>query len=503
MCRRRGARRSETMKVVVVGAGFGGLAAAALLARKGYSVTLLEKNREPGGRARQFSEGGYTFDMGPSWYLMPEVFTHYFEVIGKRMDDYYRLKSLDPSFTIYFRNRSVKIHREDSKNSHTYDSLEEDGYRKMQKYLGETEKLYNTAMSGLLYREYNGARSMVSPRIMGKAAKVHLLESMGDFNSSYFSSAEMRQITGFSSVFLGGTPKNIPAVYGMVNHSIFRDGVYYPVGGFGKMVEGMVNLCKDMGVETRFGFEVTTSGIRDSRMMWVSSREESIEGDVFLFNADYAHSDSVIIDNSHSNFSKKHWERSRLAPSAILAYCGVRGILPLEHHNIFMGDQADEHYQSLMKMDDEIPEGFSFYASLRSKSDDTVAPPGRSNLFILIPVSANFNDSGKNRERYIRAALGRIQSVTGFDIMNSLDYIRTYSRTDFVIDYNAYRGSAFGLSQTMFQTAGFRPPMRSRKLKNVFYAGQYTHPGIGVPMVFIAAEIVSSLIGHSFPQKSQ
>ncbi|WP_393971788.1 phytoene desaturase family protein [Oxyplasma meridianum] len=488
------------MDVVIVGAGFGGLASAALLANLGYSVTVLEKNNEVGGRSRVFRDKGYTFDMGPSWYLMPEVFENYFKKLGKNIDDYYQLKLLDPSFRIYYSETAINVSKTGEKRKRIFDNLENDGYEKFQNYLKVTGEIYAKTMGELLYKQYKGFFSMLSPFLLKMAINTQFFQSMSKFNSKFFDSEELRALTGFSSVFLGGTPESIPAVYSMVNYSIFQQGVFYPEGGFGKMVDGIMKLCLEVGVKFKTGFEVKRSETDRKRMTKVFSDDKEISGDIFLFNSDYVNADSKVIGDSYSNYGKKYWERANIAPSAILAYCGIKGDIPLEHHNIFIGKSAKSHYDSL-EASETIPEDFSFYASLRSKSDSEISPSGNSNLFILIPVSQNFNDSPQIRERYVISALNRISHVTGLNIAGSIDFMRIYGKGDFINDYNAFKGTAFGLSQTIRQTAGFRPLMRNRYLENVFYAGQYTHPGIGVPMVFIAAEIVSSMIQKSFPLK--
>ena len=490
------------MKAVVIGGGFGGLASAALLAKKGFEVELVEKNASLGGRARTYSKGGFTFDMGPSWYLMPEVFDRLFKILGFNREDFYRLKKLDPSFEIVADGKRTAIHPDPHKNRETMNSLENNGFTSFENYLDECSLLYGKTMSSLLYRNFDGLRSMVSLPVLKSALGMKILINMGRFNRGYFKSAEMQYIAGFSAVFLGGDPSSIPAVYSMVNHSIFRNGVFYPEGGFGAVVDALVKAGSELGVTYFTGEEVFNVDVTDNRVTSVSGRTSGHKGDVFLFNADYHHVEQDLLKPEYRNYSARYWNTRDISPSAILAYIGLSGKLNLQHHTIVIDGGWDAHFSSIRNRSETIPENFAFYVSLRSRSDPAVAPEGCENMFLLIPVSANFRDTEENRNKFLSSALDRLGRITGTDLQERILYMKSYCRNDFESDYNAFLGSAFGLSQTLGQTAGMRPSMRNRNLKNLFYVGQYTHPGIGVPMTLIAAEIVSSLISkvNHFPE---
>lgn len=486
------------MKAVVIGGGFGGLASAALLAKKGYKVELIEKNIDLGGRARRYSKGRFTFDMGPSWYLMPEVFDRFFEILGFRREDFFSLKKLNPSFEIITDKNRINVNPDLEKNRKTLDSLEENGYSVFSEYLDECAVLYRKTMSSLLYRNFDGFRSMVSPSVMKSALGMKVLTSMGRFNGRYFRSREMQYLSGFSAVFLGGDPSSIPAVYSMVNHSIFRNGVFYPEGGFGTVVDAMVNAGEKLGVNYITGEEILNINVSGDTVISVSGSNGKHDGDMFLFNADYHHVEQNLLEPEYRNFSSRYWKSRDVSPSAILAYIGLEGKLDLQHHTIVINDDWNEHFSSIRNRSETIPDNFAFYVSLRSRSDQHVAPEGCENMFLLIPVSANFTDTEENRDKFLSKAIERLGGITGTQIKPRILYMRTYCRSNFKSDYNAFLGSAFGLSQTLGQTAGMRPSMRNRKLKNMFYVGQYTHPGIGVPMTLISAEIASALIADEF-----
>lgn len=485
------------MKTIVVGGGFGGLAASAMLAKQGQEVLLIEKNSTLGGRGRTYSSSGFTFDMGPSWYLMPDVFDNFFSTLGFNREDFYSIRRIDPSFQIVSDGRKITIKPLMEENRETFDSLEPNGYCKFQKYLDECRELYKKTMSSLLYREFNGLKSMISPSVLKNAFGMKILSSMGKFNEKRFSSKEMQYITGFSAVFLGGDPSNIPAVYSMVNYSIFRHGVFYPEGGFGSVVNALVKAGKELGVQYVSGEEITAVKLEGNKMVSVSSSSGEYRGDAFLFNADYQYVEQNILPPDYRNYSSEYWMKKEVSPSALLAYVGILGKIDLQHHTIIIDGGWDRHFRSIAGKEESIPENFSFYVSLRSKSDPEVSPEGCENMFILIPVSVGFKDTEENRNKFISMAIKRLENITDKAISDRILYKRSYCRTDFQKDYNSYLGSAFGLSQTLRQTAGMRPSMRNRKLENVFYVGQYAHPGIGVPMTLISADIVSSVISGS------
>jgi phytoene desaturase len=482
------------LKSIVVGGGFGGLATAALLARQGHEVTLIEKNSSLGGRARTFSSDEYTFDMGPSWYLMPEVFDHLFNKLGFSREDFYDIIKLDPSFQIVSDGKPLLVRPNIADNKELFESLEPDGYIKFCKYMDKCSVLYEKTMNSLLYREFNGLNSMISPKVFKNALGMNILSSMESFNKKFFKSKELQYISGFSSVFLGGSPSNIPAVYSMINYSIFKQGVFYPVGGFGRVVDAFVSVGKEMGVNYITGEEISEIHISGNKITDISGNHGKYASDLFIFNADYHHIDRELLPEGYRNYSSSYWDRKRLSPSAILAYIGVSIKLNFPHHNIIIDGGWEDHFNSINNKSETIPDNFSFYLSVRSRSDPKVAPAGGENLFVLIPVSPFFNDNPESREIIVNMAIQRLERLNSHSFVERITYKRIYGRSDFMRDYNSYLGSAFGLSQTLRQTAGMRPSMRNRKIQNMFYVGQYTHPGIGVPMTIISAEILASIL---------
>ncbi|BCS93509.1 phytoene desaturase family protein [Metallosphaera javensis (ex Sakai et al. 2022)] len=456
------------MRAVIVGGGIGGLSTALLLRGKFEEVVVVEKNSTVGGRARSFRAGEFKFDMGPSWYLMPEVFERFFREIGENPHPVVRVNPLVrvDSGKLGERGESVTFH----------EIAEE-----MRDYLEDTGYMYEVAMRKFLNKEMT-ILDFLDREVLSNLGRIPLWESLDRFNSRYFRTDLMRKAMGFSSVFLGGSPFNTPAVYAMVNYTIYGQGVYYPKGGFEGYVDNLYQMCRRAGIEFRLNSPVTRVKVEDRRVMSVITPDGEVEGDVFVFNMDYHYADTLLPDEFQV---EREWWRKKLAPSAILGYLGVEGEINLPHHTVIVnGDWAD-HFRSLEERRLPTPENMSYYVSYRRATDDNLL--GRD-LVILIPVAPGVN----TKEELVKIALRDLEIKTGSKIQ--VKYSRIYGPEDFVRDYNAYQGTAFGLSHTLDQTGPFRLPMKNRKLRNLYYVGQYTQPGIGVPMVTLSSILVRDRI---------
>ncbi|AAT44117.1 phytoene desaturase family protein [Picrophilus oshimae] len=476
------------MKIVIVGGGYAGLSLANLVARDN-DVILIEKNKTLGGRSRSFYADGYKFDMGPSWYLMPEVFEHYFQSLGLSRHDFYSIKRLDPAFRICIENSCYNIRADPYNNMNLFNSLEDDGYKKFDLYLEETKKIYDAVFPDFIYRDFSSFKDMLSPDILKNVSKLHLLDSMMDLSRSFFSSKSMRYITTFSSVFLGGNPFNIPAFYSMVNYSMFNDGVYYPENGFSSVVSSLYKIGRSLNVRYITSCEVGGININNNEISSIMAGNNKIDGDLFIFAGDYYNAESML-PPGFRNYSESFWKTRRLSPSAVLAYIGLKKKLAIEHHNIIIPAEWNDHFNSIDSGSKYIPENFSFYLSVRSKTDKNAAPENMDSIFMLIPASPFIIDTEFYRSRYVFAALSKLEEYLNENIIDYIDFIKYYGPSDFKSDYNSFMGTAFGLANTMLQTAYFRPLNRNRLLRNMYYTGQYTHPGIGVPMAFVSAEVI-------------
>ena len=483
--------------VIVIGAGVGGLAAAALLAKEGYAVEVIERNLEVGGRARVWETDGFVFDMGPSWYLMPEIFENFFNVFGKTVSDYYELMRLDPNYRIFFGAEDiVEITADLEPNLNTFESFEEGGAQKLQEYLDKSKETYEYMMKGIMYKDLDSLWSMFSPSLMKAGRKLHILSNIDGYVQKFFKSDRARKILEYPIVFLGGNPKNTPALYSIISHIDYNLGVWYPKGGIGKIPEGLMKLAQEQGVEFRFGVEATHIDVKNREAYQVQTSQGSIGADLVVVNADYPHSEIDLLDERYRTYPAKYWEKKIIAPSAFVVYLGVdRKLDQLTHHNVFLEYDWVQHFNQIFNQP-AWPEKPAYYVCCTSRYDSLVAPKGKENIFITVPISPGIEDTPKIREAYFQKILSHMEKLIGEPFQDSISVKRIFSLKDFSEDYNAYKGTAVGLTHTFRQSAFFRPRHRSKKVYNLYYTGQYTHPGIGVPMALVSSKIVTDQIMH-------
>ncbi|HOW52963.1 MAG TPA: phytoene desaturase family protein [bacterium] len=482
-------------KAIVIGAGYGGLASAILLAKEGFRVTVIEKNAVPGGRARLWEEQGYRFDMGPSWYLMPEAFDRFFALLGKKRDDYLPLERLDPYYRVFFsRDEFVDITPDIEKTKATFASFEKGGDEKLVKYLENCRVKYDTAVGEFLYRDYSSVLDFLNPTLVIKGARLSVFESLDSLVSKYFTDHRAKKILEYAMVFLGNSPYNAPAMYSMMSHLDLNLGVFFPRNGMWGIVEALLNLCAEYGVEVKLGEEVRAIEIEKKLARTVVTDKGRYEADIVLGNADYAHAETMLLSDPARSFEESYWKKKTYAPSMFIMYLGVKKRLEkLAHHTLYFAPEWDHHFAQIFDKP-AWPDHPSYYVSVTSKSQPDVAPAGCENVFVLVPVACNLDDGDAQRALYADKMLTHLETLAGENIRDHIAVKRIFSGRDFAADYHARYGTALGLAHTFDQTAVFRPPRRSKKVKNLFYAGHYTHPGVGVPMVFIAAELAAKAI---------
>ncbi|QPG50080.1 phytoene desaturase family protein [Saccharolobus solfataricus] len=452
------------MKAVVVGAGLGGISTAILLKKFFDEVVVLEKNTTPGGRARYFSVGEFRFDMGPSWYLMPEIFEEFFSEAGENPHPIIRV---NPPVKVMESKFLKKEYRE-----FTGDNVDD-------RYLNKTRLFYDFSKKFI-------KKEMVFSDFLDKEVLVNisaLFDTLDNFNARYFRDSLMRKAMGFSSVFIGGSPFRVPAVYAMINYAIYGQGVFYPYKGFEGYVKRLYEIARKKGVEFKFDFPVNKVKIDEGKVVEVSSNIKREMGDVFVFNMDYFYADSLLPEE----YKVISGRRYKLSPSAILAYIGLEDTLDLPHHTVIINGDWREHFTSIDRNSLPSVENTSYYVSYRGATNKETR-----DLVILIPVGTGTEIS----KELIDGVIRDLEVKIGCKIKAS--YIRIYGPDDFKRDYNAYEGTAFGLAHTLDQTGPFRLPMKNTRLKNLYYVGQYTQPGIGVPMVTLSSMIVSKKISKEF-----
>ena len=482
-------------KVTVIGAGFSGLSSAASLAAKGFDVTVLEKNSSPGGRARKFEDQGFTFDMGPSWYWMPDVFESYFNSFGKSVSDYYELLRLDPSYRIYFgKDEVIDLPADINQMYQLFDSIEAGAGEQLKKFLAEAEWKYEVSMKDFVQKPSLSFLEYADFRLMKAALRLHMFTSFHNYTRKYFSKPRLLQMLEFPILFLGGTGKKTPALYSLMNYGDIKLGTWYPKGGMFKVVEAMVKLAEDHGVKFVYDAPVEKFKFNGNSIKETIAGERSWESDYVVATADYHHIEQQLLPAELRKYSAKYWDSRVMSPASLIWYVGLdKKLDKFIHHTLLFDEEFAPHADSIYEKPG-WPEKPSIYISVTSKSDATVAPKGHENLFFLIPVAPGLQDSPQIMEKYFDIILKRVEKLTGENLEKHIVYKRAYSHSDFISDYNAFKGNAYGLANTLLQTAFLKPSIKNNKVKNLIYAGQLTVPGPGVPPAIISGQIASKVI---------
>lgn len=484
---------------IVIGAGFSGLSAASFLAQAGFTVKVLEKNATPGGRARKFEAEGFTFDMGPSWYWMPDVFDKYFDSFGKDTSDYYTLERLDPSYSIVWgENDRTDLPSDFDSYCEMFENIEKGSAVKLKKFLKEAEYKYRIGINKLVYKKSASPIEFVNKELMTGVLKLNVFTSFHKYIRKYFKHPKLIQMLEFPVLFLGGTPKTTPALYSLMNYGDIKLGTWYPKGGMFKIVDGMVGLAESLGVNFEYNSPVERIDVKDGLITEVIVNGKSYKADVIVASADYNHVEQNLLPKNYRTYSPEYWDKRVMSPSSLIFYLGINKKLPqIEHHTLFFDEDFEKHAHEIYN-DPKWPEKPSIYISKTSHSDDTVAPDGMENLMVLIPVAPNLKDTEETRERYFNYVINKLENYTGENLKDYIVFKRSYAHNDFTADYNSFKGNAYGLANTLKQTAFLKPKLQSKKIKNLFYTGQLTVPGPGVPPAIISGEVAAKEIVKQF-----
>lgn len=488
------AHNNSEQSAIVIGGGIGGLATAALLAKKGFEVRLFEKNETLGGVANTFSAQGFTFDMGPSWYLMPDVFENFFSLVGERVEDHLDLIRLDPSYRIYFKGqkRHFDFYSDLQRDLPTFEKLEPGSGAQLKKYLELSKNQYEIALGGFMYKNYDTVFDFFNKQVATEGHKLEVFARMSDYVAKFFHTDEVQKIMEYQLVFLGSSPYNTPALYNIMSHIDFNMGVWYPRGGIHEIPKALQRIGEKSGAQYFANSPVQrilTGANHKARGVRLENGDEHF-ADVIVANASIHHVETKLLGKPHRSFSSGYWGKRTLAPSAFILYLGLRDKVPnLAHHNLIFSEDWKTNFAEIF--DDAVwPSDPSLYVCAPSVTDETVAPPGQENLFVLVPVAPGLQATPKQLEKLADKTLQTVESEMNIpNLRERIVYKRLFWGRDFQERYNNFQGTALGLAHTMNQTAILRPNNKSKKLKNLFFAGANTNPGIGMPICLISAEL--------------
>ena len=489
-------------KISIIGSGFSGLAASCFMAQAGHEVKVIEKNEGIGGRARMYKADGFTFDMGPSWYWMPDVFENFFRQFGKSAADYYELQQLDPGFQMIFEgNEVVEIPARLEELYQTFEQIEKGSAEALRKFLKEAEFKYTVGMQDMVYKPAFSWLEYANIDVVKGMLNANLFSSVSSYVRSYFKDERLIALMEFPVLFLGAMANKIPALYTMMNYSALVQGTWYPKGGMYQIVNGMKELAGSLGVDFHTGVQVDQIKIAGQLVTGLDTSMGHITADGIIAAADYNHVEQQLLEEKYRNYDAKYWEKKTFAPSCLIYYVGVsKKLKKLLHHNLFFDADLNKHAEQIYN-NPQWPEHPLFYVCCPSKTDDTVAPDGMENIFILVPVATGLIDTAAVRDSYFDGLIKRMESFCGESFAAEIVYKRTYCINDFVEDYHAFKGNAYGLANTLSQTAVLKPSLRNKKVKNLFYAGQLTVPGPGVPPALISGQVAAAELNKYLHKK--
>lgn len=480
-------------KIAIIGSGFAGISAAAYLAAAGNEVHVFEKNSSVGGRARQLkTEAGYLFDMGPSWYWMPGVFERFFNDFGYSVSDFYDLKLLNPSFDVVFgENDKMSIPENFEELSTLFESIESGSALQLAKFMEEAEYKYKTGIENLVYKPGLSMSEFADVDLIKGAFRLQVFSSFSKHVRKYFSNPKLIALMEFPILFLGAMPQDTPALYSLMNYAGLKLGTWYPKGGFGAVIDSMKIVAEKNGAVFHVNSNVEKIEIENQLVNSILINGNKFICDSVIAAADYHHVENKLLPKEYRNYKENYWDKKTFAPSCLIFYLGIKKeIKSLHHHTLFFDEDLKQHSEEIYK-NPKWPSKPLFYVCCSSKSDSNVAPKGHENLFLLMPIAPGINDTEEIREKYFQLMIGRLENQVKENISSHIDFKKSYCVNDFISDYNSYKGNAYGLANTLMQTAILKPTIRNKKIKNLFYTGQLTVPGPGVPPAIISGKVVA------------
>ncbi|MCF8274982.1 MAG: phytoene desaturase [Flavobacteriaceae bacterium] len=480
------------MKVSIIGSGFSSLSASCYLAKAGYEVTVFEKNKTIGGRARQLIKDGFTFDIGPTWYWMPDVFERFFSDFKKSQSDYYTLEKLNPAYSVYFGiNDYITIEDTLDKIIFAFEKEEKGSSIKLKKFIANAKSNYDIAIKDLVYNPGVSPLELVTFQTAKKLNQ--FFSNIKRDVRKEFKNDRLVKILEFPVLFLGAKPSDTPSFYSFMNYADFGLGTFHPKNGMYQVVLALETLAKELGVKIKTESSIDKILVENGQANGIISNGKTYLSDIVLSGADYHHTETLL-DKSYRQYSENYWNKKTFAPSSLLFYVGFdKKIENVNHHTLFFDVDFDVHAEAIYDHP-KWPENPLFYASFPSKTDTNCAPDGQEAGIFLIPLAPGLEDTPKLRELYFNKIISRFETLTSQKVKNHIIFKESFCVNDFINDYNSYKGNAYGMANTLTQTAFLRPKLKSKKVKNLFFTGQLTVPGPGVPPSLISGKLVAELI---------
>ena len=486
----------QIKKITIIGSGFSALAASCYLAQSGHDVTVFEKNPTVGGRARQLKIDGFTFDMGPSWYWMPDVFERFFADFGKKTSDYYELIKLSPAYRVYYGIDdfiTIADNLEDILKS--FEAIEKGSGALLKKFMTKAKSNYDIAIKDLVYRPGVSPLELITPQTAMKVGQ--FFSNISKDVRKKFNNERLIQILEFPVLFLGAKPSDTPSFYSFMNYADFGLGTWHPKTGMFDVVRAMESLALELGVKFQTNATIEKIIVENKTAKALLVNGEMIVSDLILSGADYHHTETLL-DQEHRAYSEKYWDSRVFAPSSLLFYVGFnKKIKNISHHALFFDVDFYQHAKDIYD-EPKWPKEPLFYANFPSLTDNTAAPVGMESGFFLVPLAPGINDTEALREEYFDKIIARFEALTQQSVKNNIIFKKSFCKNEFVSEYNSYKGNAYGMANTLFQTAFLRPKLKSKKVKNLYFTGQLTVPGPGVPPALISGKLVSELINKQF-----
>ncbi len=478
-------------KVIVIGSGFSSLSAACYLAKDGYDVTVYEKNEAVGGRAARLIKEGFTFDMGPSWYWMPDIFDKFFADFGKRTSDYYLLDKLSPAYKIFFSDDVITIGDTMDKICAEFERIEPGSSAQLRKFIAKAQRNYDIAINKVVLRPGLSPLELVTKETVMEVDQ--FFRTISSEVRKNFKNPKLISTLEFPVLFLGAKPSKTPSFYSFMNFADFGLGTWHPKGGMYEIIAGMKSLAEELGVTIHTNTAVDKILVEDRKTTGVSINGEDHLAEIVLSGADYRHSERLL-DSEHRQYSETYWDKKTFAPSSLLFYVGFdKKLTNIEHHNLFFDTDFELHAQEIYDAP-QWPTDPLFYANFPSVTDGSMAPKGCETGFFLVPIAPGLADTPQLRDQYFDIIMNRFELRTGQKVIKNIIFKESFCVNDFIDRYNSYKGNAYGMANTLAQTAFLRPNLKSKKVKNLFFTGQLTVPGPGVPPSLISGKLVSELI---------